>query len=62
MQVKPTLIPALGGGRSRRISMSSRAAWCIEQVPGQPRLHRETESQKIKQANKKYTAAKGMAQ
>jgi hypothetical protein len=30
------------GGRSRWISVSSRPAWFIKQVPRQPGLHRET--------------------
>jgi hypothetical protein len=30
------------GGRGRQISPSSRPAWCMEWVPGQPGLHKET--------------------
>jgi hypothetical protein len=34
-------------------SLSSRPAWSIEQVPGQPRLHRKTLSPKTKQNKNK---------
>jgi hypothetical protein len=34
---------------------SSKLAWSIEQVPGQPGLHRETLSQKTKTKTKKPT-------
>ena len=42
-----SLIPALCGGRGRQISVSSRPAWSIEQVLGEPGLHRETLSFQI---------------
>lgn len=42
---RPSIISTLGG-RSRRISASSRPAWFIKQVSGQPGLQRETLSWK----------------
>ena len=37
------------------VFLSSRPCWSTEWVPGQPRLYRETLSQKIKQTNKQKT-------
>ena len=46
------LIPALGRQRAGRF-LSSRPAWFTEWVSGQPGLHRETLSQKLKKEKKK---------
>jgi len=45
------LIPALGGGRGRWISVGSRPAWSIDQVPEQPGLDRETLPEKQQKQN-----------
>ena len=43
MPLIPALREAEAGG-----SLSSKSAWFIEQVPGQPKIHRETPSKKSK--------------
>ena len=52
-QFKSNLVQVVGSsqhleGRGRQISVSSRQAYSIDRVPGQPGLHRETLSQKSK--------------
>jgi hypothetical protein len=37
------------GARGRRISVSSRPVWSIEQVPGQPEIHKEKPCDKSKE-------------
>jgi hypothetical protein len=46
------------GWKGSWISVSSRPPWPTELVPGQPQLHKETQSQKEKQANKQKKIAK----